>query len=447
VGTAPVVTKEIGCDAEEVAAGGDFAFRYQRGGEGSAEVADEAFLHEVVGEGGIAGDAGEVGPERPGRATVEAGEEVAIHCVKGQRLCLRRVGGDEAGENGFPKSGHRGFHVGRGPCCSPDFPGEGRLAVCDCGGGGHEAETRRKNPGYSRRDDKSKTGHEGYDSEDEHRDLGFCCRMAKQEQAKTEENEHDSDLEGGEDTGDCVGDALLGLDAGGDGCGFKEALAGFGFHVLSELLAGAELVNEAAVDFALELEDAAPAAVFKELAEQPNNGAEETGEGEEGHEGLGDILGGAVLPGLDEFGPDGALKRFVGTAILMTRAGEEVEVWIADDFRVGSEKRGELGILLAHVFLIGEQGGVVGDDGGDGGTETEQFNELVLGGAEVFIADGGGGGGRMRRLGLGGCEGGGQCCGNDEGDDGGAKKAGDEAGGAHCEVPLSEKGLKAVLPV
>jgi len=48
---------------------------------------------------------------------------------------------------------------------------------------------------------------------------------------------------------------------------------------------------------------------------------------------------------------------------------------------------------------------------------------------------------------LGGCEGGGQCCGNDEGDDGGAKKAGDEAGGAHCEVPLSEKGLKAVLPV
>ena len=49
----------------------------------------------------------------------------------------------------------------------------------------------------------------------------------------------------------------------------------------------------------------------------------------------------------------------------------------------------------------------------------------------------------MDGLGLGGREG----CGQNEGDDCGAKEAGDEAGVAHCEIPLSEKGLKAVLPV
>jgi hypothetical protein len=240
--------------------------------------------------------------------------------------------------------------------------------------------------------------------------------MAKQEQAKTEENEHDADLERGEDAGDGVGDALLGLDAGGDGRGFKEALAGFGLHVLGEFLGGAELVNEAAVDFALELEDAAPAAVFKELAEEPNNSAEETGEGEEGHEGLGDVFGGVALPGLDKLGPDGAFEFFVGAAVFVVHAGEEVEVGIADDFRVGGEKRRELGILLAHVFLIGEQGGVVRDDGGDGGTETEQPDELILCGTEVFIADGGWWRDGMGRLRLRGCEGGGQCCGNYERD-------------------------------
>jgi hypothetical protein len=248
------------------------------------------------------------------------------------------MGGDEAGENGFPKGGHMGFHFCSG---SLVFPGtEGRLAVLDGGAWGHEAETRREDPGDSCRDDKSNAGHEGYGSEDEHGDLCVCCGVAEQEQTDAEEDEHDADLERGEDAGDGVGDALLGLNAGGDGCGLKEALAGFGFHVLGEFLAGAELVNEAAVDFALEFEDAAPAAVFEELADEPYDGAEETGEGKESHEGLADLFDGAVLRGPDELGPDGALKFVVGAAIVMMHAGKEVEVRVAHDFRMGGEKGG-----------------------------------------------------------------------------------------------------------
>lgn len=57
-GTSPVVAQEIGCDAEEIAPRLDFAVT----GRVSAEEADVAFLHEVVGEGGVAGDPGEIGP-------------------------------------------------------------------------------------------------------------------------------------------------------------------------------------------------------------------------------------------------------------------------------------------------------------------------------------------------------------------------------------------------
>ena len=289
LGTAPVIAEQIGCDAKEIAARGDFAFRCQRGGEGRAEVADEAFLHQVVGECRIAGDPGKVGPQRPGGAAVKAGKGIAIHGMERQRRRLWSMAGDEAGKNGFPESRHTGFHLGRGPCGSLVFPGtEGRLAFCDGGTLGHEAETRRKHPGDSCGNDKSKTGHEGDGSEDEHGDFHVRAGVTEQEQANTEENQHDTDLQRGEDAGDGVGDGLLGLDAGGDGRGFKEALAGLRFHVLGELLSGAELVDEAAVDFALELEDAAPAAVFKELAEAPDEGAEDTdqdsGNGERLHD-------------------------------------------------------------------------------------------------------------------------------------------------------------------
>ena len=46
------------------------------------------------------------------------------------------------------------------------------------------------------------------------------------------------------------------------------------------------------------------------------------------------------------FGPDGALKFFVGAAVLMMGVGEEIEVGVAGDFGMGGEKGRELRIPL-----------------------------------------------------------------------------------------------------
>lgn len=75
---APVVTQEVGTDAEEIAALGDFAFFHQRSTIG-AEEADVGFLHEIVGKRWIAGDAGEIGPEGTRRSLVEGCEGVIVH--------------------------------------------------------------------------------------------------------------------------------------------------------------------------------------------------------------------------------------------------------------------------------------------------------------------------------------------------------------------------------
>ena len=101
----------------------------------------------------------------------------------------------------------------------------------------------------------------------EHGDLHFGAGVAQQQEADAEQDQHDADLEGRENAGHGIGYALARLEVHGNGRGFKEALACFGFHVGGELLVGTELVDEAPVDFALQLEDAAPAAVFKKDAD------------------------------------------------------------------------------------------------------------------------------------------------------------------------------------
>lgn len=127
---------------------------------------------------------------------------------------------------------------------------------------------------------------------------------------------------------------------------------------------------------------------------QVDDYAADQGEGcTHGNEGLGDVLYCVVLRWADKLRPDDALELFVGAAVVMFHAGKEIEVGIAGDLGVGGQKRRELGIIAADVFLIGEQGGVVGDDCGEGGAEAEHAEEFVLGGAEVFVADGGGGSG------------------------------------------------------
>jgi hypothetical protein len=73
LGGAPVVAEEIAGDAKEIAAG----FHFAVAGRGGAEETDVAFLHEVVGEGGVAGDSGEIGPEGTGGTLVEGGKSFA----------------------------------------------------------------------------------------------------------------------------------------------------------------------------------------------------------------------------------------------------------------------------------------------------------------------------------------------------------------------------------
>ena len=85
----PVVAQQVGGDAKEVAACGHIPFSRSR--MGCAEEADEAFLHEIVGQCGISRDTGQVSPERTGCTFVEGGEGVAIHADAGKRAVAGRV--------------------------------------------------------------------------------------------------------------------------------------------------------------------------------------------------------------------------------------------------------------------------------------------------------------------------------------------------------------------
>ena len=81
----PVVAQQVGGDAKEVTACGDFAIAVEGRGSVGGEKADVALLQEVVGQGGVAGVRGEVGPEGAGRPLVKGGEGVAIHVRPGGR--------------------------------------------------------------------------------------------------------------------------------------------------------------------------------------------------------------------------------------------------------------------------------------------------------------------------------------------------------------------------
>src|SRR6266567_6082586 len=149
-------------------------------------------------------------------------------------------------------------------------------------GRGHEAEAAGQGPCHAGGEDEPDAGHEDEDAEDAHGDFEVGTGVAEEQEADAEQDEHRADLDRVEDAGDGVWHALAGVDGERDGGGFEEALAGFGLHVGGELLAGAEFVNEAGVDLALQLEDAAPAAVVDEEADGPDGGAEEGGEGQQG---------------------------------------------------------------------------------------------------------------------------------------------------------------------
>ena len=67
--------------------------------------------------------------------------------------------------------------------------------------------------------------------------LGFG--VAEQEEADSQQDHDDADLERGENAGDGARNALVLLERDGKGRGFKESPAGFGLHVGGEFLVGA----------------------------------------------------------------------------------------------------------------------------------------------------------------------------------------------------------------
>jgi len=139
------------------------------------------------------------------------------------------------------------------------------------------------------------------------------------------------------------------------------------------------------VDFALEFEDAGPAAVFKEGSGEPEKNSGKAEEGKESGAHTDELAG--------EFGhfgagirlPDFAFESVAAVAGTVGEVGEEIEVGIAGDFGMGFEESLEFGIVAGDVVLIGEEGGVVGDDLGEGRAHAEETHELGAGVGEVAV--------------------------------------------------------------
>jgi len=247
---------------------------------------------------------------------------------------------------------------------------------------GHQAETSGKKPGNACGDDKSEAGHEEDGSEHEHGNFHVRVDMTEQEEAGAEQTEHDTDLKRREDTGDSVGDTHVigtGIEVDGERGSFKEAPARLSLHVGMQFCAGGELVDQLSVNVHLQLEDAAPAAIFEELPNKPEQSTEDAREDEE-RPGFFDEPSqkGTLLRGLIELRPDGAFEGLIGVAVAVREPGEEVEVGIEGDFRMAVEELGELRVVAANVVLVGQESGVVFDDGGEGGAEPEELDELLL---------------------------------------------------------------------
>ena len=225
------------------------------------------------------------------------------------------------------------------------------------------------------RDDKPETGHQGNHAKDEQ---GIGCvgdSVLEGEQADAEEREYDADLQRPQDAADASGETLIALEVDGDGCGFEEALAGFGLHVVKEFLVAGEALDEAGVDVALQAEDATPAAILEQHVDEPEEGSSDADEGECAHE-VAHVLTADILLRLKIaarlIAVDAAVEAFDAPAALLGEVGEEIEVGVARDFGVLAEKLGELWIGAGDVVLVGEEGGVGFDDLGEGGAHADE---------------------------------------------------------------------------
>src|SRR5579863_7535879 len=151
-----------------------------------------------------------------------------------------------------------------------------RVRVVEPGIIRHESQAVSYGPGCPCRKDKPDSGHKHYGSGNQH---GLGCvpvpHIPEQKESDTEEHHDEADLEGRENASHYVWHEWGCACAGRDWSRFKESPACLCFHVRSQLLAGAEFIDEAGVDFALHLEGAAPAAALKDELGDENEGAKD----------------------------------------------------------------------------------------------------------------------------------------------------------------------------
>lgn len=183
--------------------------------------------------------------------------------------------------------------------------------------GVEESQTAGKQPGYACGDDKSQTWHEDDSTENEHGDSQFGMGVAEEEDSDTEERKNDADLERIQNAGDGGGDSLILFEINGEGCGFKEALAGIGSHVDQKVLAVAEFIDELVVDVHLKFEDARPAAVLEDLPDEPQKGCGDAYEDYKGAYFIEQRLYKTTLVGLIHLWPDCSFQGLFGLAFVI----------------------------------------------------------------------------------------------------------------------------------
>ena len=250
----------------------------------------------------------------------------------------------------------------------------------------HEAEACGEKPCDSGREDETESGHEDDGAEDEQAGGDLRETAAESEETDAEKCEDKAGLQRNENAGKSGRGALVAFEFDGDGSGFEEALAGFGAHVGEELFVVSEALYEAGVYFALHLEDAGPAAVFKEGASEPKGDSHEGEESEEWPDAIGDLpYDGRGLGAGTAFLPCSAQESIAATAAGVGEVGEEVEVRVADDFRMKLQEPCELGVGAADVLLIREERRIGANDVGEGWAHAKEAHELGAGVGDVAL--------------------------------------------------------------
>ena len=89
--------------------------------------------------------------------------------------------------------------------------------------------------------------------------------------------------------------------------------------------------------------------------------------------------------------PGFAHQLFAASSWPRGEVGEEVEFGVSNDLGMKLQELFEFGIVAGDVVLVGEQGGVAGDDLGEGGAHAEEDEKLLAELGEIVVAGRGAG--------------------------------------------------------